>query len=68
MNTLEVCVITTLSATLSVVCVYLYLYVQYRERYIGLWFLSWLTSAAFLRNPPAGTRQSSSLIISISSH
>lgn len=43
MNSLEVCVITTLSATLSVVCVYLYLYVQYRELYIGLWFLSWLT-------------------------
>lgn len=43
MNTLEICVITTLSATLSVVCVYLYLYIQYRELYIGLWFLGWLT-------------------------
>lgn len=53
MNTLEVCVITTLSATLSVVCVYLYLYVQYRERYIGLWFLSWLTH--LIRLPFFGT-------------
>lgn len=47
-------IITSLSATIAVVCIYFYLYTQYKERYIGLWLLSsllHLTRMGFLNIP-----------------
>jgi PAS domain S-box-containing protein len=42
MSVLELSVISTLATTFVVGCVYFYLYVQYRQRYLGLWIVSWL--------------------------
>lgn len=41
MNFYETSILITLAGSLAVVCIYLYLYSQYRQRYIGLWILSW---------------------------
>jgi PAS domain S-box-containing protein len=42
MDVLGVSTIIASSATLVVVCVYLYLYLQYRQNYLGLWVTGWL--------------------------
>ena len=38
----ELSVVTTLSATFTVVCVYFFLFSLYRQAYIGLWAIFWL--------------------------
>lgn len=48
MNVSEVSIIITLSATLCVTCVYAYLYIQYRQRYLGFWIASWFIHLARL--------------------
>ncbi len=42
MNVIETSIIVTFTAIVCLVCVYGYLYIQYRQRYIALWFVSWL--------------------------
>lgn len=42
MNVFETSIVITLSATVCVACVYGYLYIQYRQRYLALWIISWL--------------------------
>jgi PAS domain S-box-containing protein len=42
MSVLQLSVISTLAATFVVGCIYFYLYIQYRQRYLGLWIVSWL--------------------------
>ncbi|MDF2572326.1 MAG: multi-sensor signal transduction histidine kinase, partial [Sporomusa sp.] len=39
----ELSIIATLSATFAVVCVYFFLFWLYRQPYIGLWAIFWLT-------------------------
>lgn len=54
MHFIYLSIITSLSATIAVVCIYFYLYTQYKERYIGLWLLSsvlHLTRMGFLNTP-----------------
>jgi two-component system, sporulation sensor kinase C len=41
MNYFEFPVIAAITGTLLVSLVYLYMYVQFRERYIGIWVISW---------------------------
>ncbi len=38
----ELSIIATVSATLAVTCVYVFLYSLYRQNYIGLWAIFWL--------------------------
>jgi two-component system sporulation sensor kinase C len=42
MDNVHLSVISSLIGTLLVVFIYIYLYVIYRERYIGIWAISWL--------------------------
>ena len=42
MDNMYLSVIGSLIGTLLVVLIYIYLYVLYRERYIGIWAISWL--------------------------
>lgn len=42
MNFLEISLLVTLSASFAVVCIYCYLYFQYRQLYIFLWIISWI--------------------------
>jgi PAS domain S-box-containing protein len=42
MDILGISTIIASSATLVVVCVYAYLYLQYRQYYLGLWVIGWL--------------------------
>jgi two-component system sporulation sensor kinase C len=42
MDNVHLSVIGSLIGTLLVVLIYIYLYVLYRERYIGIWAISWL--------------------------
>jgi len=54
MNFYEISVLVTLSGSFAVVCIYFYLFMQYRQRYIGLWIVSWLlhfVRLAFLTTP-----------------
>ncbi len=73
MNVSEISIIITLSATLCVACVYGYLYIQYRQRYLGLWIISWLihlVRLSFLQvplpdlSPPASLGYALLIIIS----
>lgn len=42
MNMFEIAVIGAILGTVMTVCIYAYLYAAYRERYLGIWILSWL--------------------------
>src|SRR4051794_23360639 len=35
-------VISSLIGTVSIICIYIYLYAQYRDRFMGIWAISWL--------------------------
>ncbi|MBP2631640.1 MAG: signal transduction histidine kinase, nitrogen specific, NtrB [Firmicutes bacterium] len=48
MDYVYVSIIGTITGTLSMILVYLYLYSMYRERYIGIWAIAW--SIFLLRN------------------
>ncbi|WP_346354752.1 ATP-binding protein [Azotosporobacter soli] len=41
MNYVHLSVISSLFGTLSILLIYLYLYLMYRERYMGIWVASW---------------------------
>ena len=42
MNYIELSVVGSLIGTVSIVLMYIYLYVLYRECYMGIWVVSWL--------------------------
>ena len=42
MTLIDTSLLATISGTIAVLLVYIYLYVQYKESFIGLWILSWL--------------------------
>lgn len=42
MTSIDTSLLAIISGTIAVLCVYIYLYLQYREPFMGLWILSWL--------------------------
>jgi len=42
MESLHLAVICSSVSTVSIILVYIYLYIQYRERFMGFWAVSWL--------------------------
>lgn len=42
MNFLEISLLATISASIVVICIYTYLFVQYRQLYLALWIASWV--------------------------
>ncbi|MEG6584508.1 ATP-binding protein [Dendrosporobacter sp. 1207_IL3150] len=54
MTFFEMSLLATIAANFAVVCIYCYLYLQYRHLYLGLWILGWIMHFArlpFLANP-----------------
>lgn len=42
MNFLEISLLATISASVVVICIYIYLFVQYRQLYLALWIAAWV--------------------------
>lgn len=42
MNFLEISLLATISASIVVICIYTYLFVQYRQLHLALWIASWI--------------------------